>query len=57
MHFAETMKVDEKPLTLPIRFDIMDMLGSVYPDFLLYEAFNLDKQSSFEYNITILLNR
>ena len=36
MHIAETMKIDEKLLTLPIRFDIMDMLGSLHPDFFNY---------------------
>ena len=37
------MKVDEKPLTLPLRFDMIDMLGSLYPDFYMQPLSNLTK--------------
>ena len=46
------MKVDEKPLTFPLRFDMIDMLGSLYPDFLYATSFKLDKKSYFAYNIS-----
>ena len=46
------MKLDERPLTLPLRFDMIDMLGSLYPDFLHAASFKLDKKSYFAYNIS-----
>ena len=46
------MKLDEKPLTLSLRFDMIDMLGSLYPDFLYATSFKLDKKPYFAYNIS-----
>ena len=46
------MEVDEKPLTLPLRFDMIDMLGSLCPDFLYAKPLKLDKKPYFAYNIS-----
>ena len=54
MQFAETMKIDEKPLTFHFRFGIIDMLGSLYPAFCCKVAKLLDKEGAFAYNINIL---
>ena len=46
------MKVDENPLTLLLRFDMIDMLGSLYPAFLYVKSLKLDKKPYFAYNIS-----